>query len=172
MRIILMMLMVLPVLAYAGASYCPLPPKPKPHHETYHPVVHQKPSVKVDVAASNEVAQTLSIESPKQAPSVGQGSIFIPECGAGGNGGGSNSSGSAFLGFAYVPAWCQDFKYAAWLWSVGDYEGACRVMAESKVGKRAAKHGIPAPKCVPPEQKTSNVTQEQLEVAFKEAIKK
>lgn len=100
--------------------------------------------------ASSSANNALNVSEVRQAPSVSAGSVFIPECGAGGSAGGSDRSGSAVFGWAYVPAWCQDFKYAAWLWSVGDHEGACKVMAESKPGKRAAKKGISAPSCVPP----------------------
>jgi hypothetical protein len=100
--------------------------------------------------ANQDNAQSIDVGGD-ETTALGQGSVFIPECGAGGNAGGSNNGKAGFLGFAYVPAWCQDFMYAKFLMAAGDYEAACRVMAESKPGKRAAEKGIAAPKCSKPE---------------------
>jgi hypothetical protein len=99
--------------------------------------------------ASADASNSLTVNGDRSV-ALGQGSIYIPACAAGGNAGGGDNGAVGFLGFAYIPAWCQDFQYAAFLISVGDYDGACAVMAASKVGKRAAKNGV-VPKCVKPE---------------------
>ncbi len=107
----------------------------------------QQQSQAVSQSASQANSQSVNFDGSDRSVALGQGSIYIPDCGAGGNAGGGDNGSVGFLGWTYVPAWCQDFQYAAWLLSVGDYEAACEVMAKSKVGKRAAKKGIRAPVC-------------------------
>lgn len=146
---LLYVLALLPFVAFATDKHPPKqPPAPPPVSAKAEAAAQASAeSVAMAVANNEGISQSVNIQDRAQAPSVSQGAVFIPECGVGGNAGGSSSGGSGFLGFAYVPAWCQDFKYAAWLLSVGDYEAACEVMAKSKVGKRAAKKGIRAPVC-------------------------
>jgi hypothetical protein len=161
MKSLIVFLFAFPLAAYATGTPPPPPHDPSQEQEQGQA---QEQSQAQDQAQGQEQGQSQSasadnagnsqvvnFEDRKQAPSIGQGSIFIPECGAGGNGGGSSSNGSAFFGIAYVPAWCQDFKYAAFLMAAGEYEAACQVMAASKPGKRAAKRGIELPACAKPQ---------------------
>lgn len=151
-------LLFVPMLAMATDNPPPDPwPMPPPieqrqrQHQGQEQAQKQAQHQTQTASANNEgVSQSVTFSEGNQAPSLGQGSVFIPECGAGGNAGGSGSGGAGFLGFAYVPAWCQDFKYAAWLISVGDKELACLVMSRSKVGERARDKGLRDPICVPP----------------------
>lgn len=102
------------------------------------------------IASANNAGNSQSMNFDDRSVALGQGSIYIPDCAAGGNAGGGDNGAVGFLGFAYIPAWCQDFMLAKFLFSAGEYEAGCAVMAASKPGKRAAKKGIVLPKCAKP----------------------
>lgn len=83
----------------------------------------------------------------RQAPAVGQGSFAIQGCSAAGNGGGSNTHGSAFLGFGYTPAECYAFLLAQSYQAVGQSKTACEVLNSTDSAKRAVKRGVKLPDC-------------------------
>lgn len=96
-------------------------------------------------ANNNGNSQSVNFKDVRQAPSVAQGSVVIPTCGAGGNAGGSNTSGSAFLGLAYIPAKCYDLMYAGAYAAIGQLQAACDILKGGKFGKRAKRNGITLP---------------------------
>lgn len=127
-------------------------------------------------------SQITNFSSPRQAPSIGQGSFAIQGCGVAGNAGGSQSSGAAFLGFAFTPQQCYDFMLAQAYASVGAERAACEVLNKSKAGRRAEKRGVVLPICstpiLPPASppvsinvQPANCT-EQTDRAFKQCVKK
>lgn len=94
-------------------------------------------------------SQTLEVTSnyERNAPSVGQGSLYIPQCGVAGNAGGSNTSGSAFLGFAFTPADCKLLLTAAAYQAIGMYDAACEMVNQVSVAKKywsSKKEGAPS----------------------------
>jgi hypothetical protein len=101
-----------------------------------------------DAAANNEgVEQAVEFSYPRQAPSVAQGSIAIAGCGAGGNAGGSNTGGAAFLGFSWVTPECHGWTLAQTYAAIGDVKAACEVANSQKAARRAAKRGATLPDC-------------------------
>lgn len=95
-------------------------------------------------------AQTVNqhYEQPRQAPAVAQGSIIPPSCGAGGNAGGSNSHGAAFLGFSWVTADCHRYIAAQNYMALGMPDFACEILNTTKTAKRVVRElGIPLPDC-------------------------
>lgn len=101
-------------------------------------------------SSSGGNSQSLSMDNPRQAPAISQGSFAIQGCGVAGNLGGSNTSGAGFLGFGFTPEQCYDFMLAQAFQSLGAYEAACKVLNASRAGKRAAERGVTLPKCTPP----------------------
>jgi hypothetical protein len=83
----------------------------------------------------------------RQAPSVAQGSFAIQGCGAAGNAGGSNTHGSAFMGFGFTPAECYAFLLAQSYQAVGERKAACEILNSTKTAQRAAKRGVKLPDC-------------------------
>jgi len=117
-------------------------------------------------SANNEgVSQSVNTEAVRQAPSVGQGSFAIVGCGAAGNAGGSNSHGSAFLGFGFTPAECYKYMTAASYQAIGEYDTACLILNTTKAAKRAAKDGVVLPNCKRPAPvvETEYVTRAELQ---------
>lgn len=133
-------------------------------------------------AVGGDQATTVTVEGDtyrqvRQAPSVAQGSIVIQTCSAGGNAGGSNTSGSAFLGFAYITASCYDLSYAAAYAALGQRQAACDILRTSKRGKKYEKRGVTLPAiCLEPAPAVVNtenyVTKEALDRAFRKSISK
>lgn len=128
---------------------------------------------------------------PRQAPSLGQGSISIAGCGASGNAGGSNTHGAAFLGLAWTPADCKLLLAAAAYQALGMYDAACEMVnGVSTVKKQWKALGKSPPLCaVKPADKPAdppvvvNVTQttptpaacattESVEKAFQQCVSK
>lgn len=99
--------------------------------------------------ANNEgVDQALSITNPRNAPGLGQGSLYIPECGAAGNAGGSNTHGAAFLGFAWTPRDCKLLQTAAAYAALGMKNTACEMVNGTSAAKARFKElGIHPPIC-------------------------
>lgn len=81
------------------------------------------------------------------APAVAQGSIGIVGCGAGGNAGGSNSHGAAFLGLSFVTPECHGWSLANAYLAIGERQAACEVLNTQKAAKRAKKRGAKLPDC-------------------------
>ncbi|MGC3959584.1 MAG: hypothetical protein QM813_17040 [Verrucomicrobiota bacterium] len=93
-------------------------------------------------------AQSVSFDYPRMAPSTAQGSLAIAACGAGGNAGGSNTHGSAFLGLAWTPEDCKLLLAAQAYQAIGMPDAACEMVnGISSVQKRWKALGVPAPKC-------------------------
>lgn len=113
----------------------------------------------------NNASQAISFDYPKLAPSTSQGSLMVGTCGAGGNAGGSNSNGSAFLGIAYTPADCKLLLAAAAYQALGMWDSACEMInGISAVKARWKALGTTPPSCqvkppvqVPPEAPTPAV---------------
>lgn len=96
----------------------------------------------------NNASQSTEFNYPRQAPSVGQGSIAIAWCGAGGNAGGSNSHGAAFLGVAFTPADCKLLLAAAAYQALGMWDSACEMVnGISAVKARWKALGANPPSC-------------------------
>lgn len=96
----------------------------------------------------NNASQSTEFNYPRQAPSVGQGSIAIASCGAGGNAGGSNSHGAAFLGVAFTPADCKLLLAAAAYQALGMWDSACEMVnGISAVKARWKALGANPPSC-------------------------
>jgi hypothetical protein len=72
--------------------------------------------------------QSTNVTYPRQAPSIGQGSLAIAGCGAGGNAGGSNTRGAAFLGIAFTPRDCKLLLAAAAYQAIGMADAACEMV--------------------------------------------
>lgn len=117
----------------------------------------------VDVAFAPELAQAqtntvnasnagisndtdVTISAPRQAPSLGQGAIIPSGCGAGGNAGGSNTHGAAFLGVAFTTDECYLFLLGEKFASIGMPDTACDIWLQTKSAKRAFK-GKELPSC-------------------------
>jgi hypothetical protein len=86
----------------------------------------------------------------RQAPSVFQGGIAVAGCQAGGNAGGSNTRGSAFLGFAFTPEECYAFMLAQAYQAVGQSRAACELINTTNAARRAQKRGFTPPSCQDP----------------------
>lgn len=99
-------------------------------------------------AASSDNA--VSIETPRQAPALSQGSFAIQGCAVAGNAGHSSASGGGFLGFGFTSAQCYDFMLAQAYASVGALAAACEVLNTSRAGQRASARGVKLPECSPP----------------------
>ncbi len=99
-------------------------------------------------ANSNSGGNSLAVTTvnPRQAPSVGQGSLYIPSCGVAGNAGGSRDSGSAFLGFAFTPKDCKLLLVAAAYQALGMVDSSCLLLNETSVAKKL--WGNKPPPCV------------------------
>ena len=125
-------------------------------------------------AVDNDVEVTVNAGTTyrqvRQAPSIAQGSFAITGCSVGGNAGGSNKNGAAFLGFGWTPKECYAFMLAQAYQSIGQYEAVCDILRNTKTGKRMERDGIELPECKPevvvvvPQE--DYVTQEELERAF------
>lgn len=150
------------------------------------------------VNSGNNADQSVAFDYPKLAPSVGQGSLMIGSCGAGGNAGGSNSNGAAFLGIAYTPADCKLLLAAAAYQALGMWDSACEMVnGISAVKARWKALGVSAPSCrvsppvpvvppvappvsvvvQPPQQApavdlSTYATKAELEAAFKRSVGK
>jgi hypothetical protein len=125
------------------------------------------------------VTSQYSYTERARAPSVGQGSFAISGCAVGGNAGGSNIHGSAFLGFGWTPQECYKFMLAQAYQSVGEKKAVCDILRNTKVGRRLQKDGVELPECVEqvvviatpvapaPVDLTPYATKEELNRAFR-----
>lgn len=119
--------------------------------------------------AGNSQAITLNSKYERNAPSVGQGSLYIPQCGAAGNAGGSNTHGSAFLGFAWTPDDCKLLLAAAAYQSLAMYDSACEMLnAVSVVKKRWVELDAKPPSCAVKQEtiKLSDYAQPEFDPAL------
>jgi hypothetical protein len=129
-------------------------------------------------ASNGDMSTTVNVEGDtyravRSAPSVAQGAIVIQTCSAGGNAGGSNTSGSAFLGFAYITGSCYDLSYAAAYAALGQKQAACDILRTSKRGKNYTKRGVTLPAvCSEPAPAVEYATKESVDRMFKRAVSK
>jgi hypothetical protein len=98
---------------------------------------------------AGSLSTSYSYTEARRAPSIGQGSFAISGCSVGGNAGGSNIHGSAFLGFGWTPQECYKFMLAQAYQSVGEKKAVCDILKNTKVGRRLEKDGIKLPECLP-----------------------
>ena len=134
-------------------------------------------AVVAEGAVDNDVDVTVNAGTTyhqvRQAPSIAQGSFAITGCSVGGNAGGSNKNGAAFLGFGWTPKECYAFMLAQAYQSIGQYKAVCDILRNTKVGKRMERDGIELPQCLPevvaipvaPDM-SQYATKEELERAF------
>jgi hypothetical protein len=173
MKRLFLILAVLPALALA-TNTPPPPPAPKQHqhqqqaqyqrqHQAQVQQQAQQIAVAVDsrsssassatgtgTATANNAGNAQTVVTERSAPALGQGSFAIQGCGVAGNAGGSQTGGSAFLGFGFTPEQCYDFQLAQAYASLGAYKSACEVLNASRAGQRAKKRGVSLPECAPP----------------------
>lgn len=92
---------------------------------------------------------SLTLNYERSAPGLGQGSLYIPQCGVAGNAGGSNSNGAGFLGVAWTPKDCKRLLAAAAFQSLGMYDAACEQLMTVSVVRDyyAAKPASERPNC-------------------------
>ena len=153
-------LLLLPTIALASGA--PEPPKAQSQGQAQGQMQGQETTVSVDansgastdaISDSNSFSESGSSSelSYRGGTSLGQGAVFIPTCGAGGNAGGSDGTKAAFLGFAYITAKCYDLTYAAAYAALGQRQAACDILRMGRYGKGARKRGIPLPEvCAEP----------------------
>ena len=118
--------------------------------------------------------------SPRQAPSVAEGSIIISGCAVSGNAGGSNTHGSAFLGIGFTTPECYAFILAQAYQAVGEKQTACQILNTTNAAQRAIKRGITLPTCQPVPEKvvvvekqvTGTYTHEQVDEIVRKAVQK
>lgn len=142
------------VFAWSPDSYATnTPPKP-PQHPPVDVDVSAKAlavagaKVDVDVDAGSEsisnavnegVDQDVSIAYPRQAPSLGQGSMYLVGCGLSINGGGSQTGGAAILGVNIITPYCRDQAQIAREAALGNVKTACEMDRLTRAGKRNLK---------------------------------
>jgi hypothetical protein len=103
-----------------------------------------------DANAASDAHNDLSITSNVQrsAPSLAQGGLFIGDCGAGGNAGGSNTHGAGFLGLTWTPKDCKLLLAAQAFHAIGMSDEACRMVTGiSAVQARYKELHLDAPTC-------------------------
>jgi len=111
----------------------------------------------------------VSYVQARSAPSMGQGSFAISGCSVGGNAGGSNTSGSAFLGFGWTPLECYKFMLAQAYQAIGEKQAVCDILRKTKAGEALIKEGVELPTCEPEIVITANCNTEGCAEAAKAA---
>lgn len=76
--------------------------------------------------ATSSNNQSISYEY-RTPGSLAQGSLMIGDCGAGVNGGGSNTNGAGFLGITWTPEDCKLILAAKVFIALGMYDSACEM---------------------------------------------
>lgn len=124
----------------------------------------------VDGGAGGSVGDIeVSYVQARSAPSMGQGSFAITGCSVGGNAGGSNTSGSAFLGFGWTPLECYKFMLAQAYQAIGEKQAVCDILRKTKAGEALIKEGVELPTCEPEIVITANCNTEGCAEAAKAA---
>lgn len=144
------LLLLIPAMAFATVKP-DLPAKPV-QTTTAAAQSHSESSATSDSQSNaNSGGNVLAINqtTERQAPSLGQGSLYAGDCGAGANGGGSNTSGAAFLGVQYTTHDCYLLKAAQSYMALGMPDAACDMLNGLKaVQKRYKALGKEPPPCV------------------------
>jgi hypothetical protein len=135
-----------------------------------------------DSTSTADNALTLNTTVERSAPSIAQGSLYIGDCGGAANGGGSNSNGAGFLGFAWTPKDCKILLAAAAFRAIGMADASCDMInALSVVKDRYKELGIKPPPCVskpdpvplpPADVATREYVREVVDRAFTKAVSK
>lgn len=157
MRLIAIALLT-PAVAFAGNSHRPPQATADATSKASAAVtarqVSEQAQGQTQSASADNAGNTQTVNAndytPRQAPSVAQGSIAIVGCGAGINGGGSNTHGSAFLGIAWTPADCMALQLAQAYQALGHDRAACQVLNSTKAARRAQRRGLEPPTCADP----------------------
>jgi hypothetical protein len=105
--------------------------------------------------AGNTQSSVYAVE--RSAPPVGPGVIAPNGCGAGAQGGGSNTRGAMMAGFAWTTDECYAFILAQSFQAIGDRTSACEILLTTNAAKRAIKRGATFKQCV-----TTVVTREPV----------
>lgn len=114
----------------------------------------------------------------RSAPAIGLGVIAPNGCGAGVQGGGSNTKGAMLAGFAWTTDECYAFILAQSYQAIGQTQAACEILSTTNAAKRAAKRGVTLPACTPPApvtlivQQPGTYTQEQVDIIVKKMLRK
>jgi hypothetical protein len=194
-RSLFLAIALLPALALANGKHPTKPPKPAPAPTTATTATSSADAVATSSAeqaqgqqqgqvqgqgqqqsanASNEgVSVSSTTTYQRQAPSTAQGSLMIGSCGAGGNAGGSNTRGSAFLGLAWTPADCKLLLAAAAYQAIGMNDAACEMIngiSTVKARWKALKATPPSCAVTPATDLTQYVTKDQLAESQKRII--
>jgi hypothetical protein len=101
-------------------------------------------STSTSAVETGPVTQSLDVAGDHSV-TVAQGAQVLYGCGASVNGGGSNGSDAAFLGFQWVTKFCKDAQMAAFYFGLGDYQTACDILRTGAWGKQAEKRGVKLP---------------------------
>jgi hypothetical protein len=136
-----------------------------------------------DSTSTADNALTLNTTVERSAPSIAQGSLYIGDCGGAANGGGSNSNGAGFLGFAWTPKDCKILLAAAAFRAIGMADASCEMINALSVVKERFKELKQAPPpCVtkpdpvpaaPRDPDLSKfATKEELDRAFRASVGK
>jgi len=112
---------------------------------------------------------------------VGLGIIAPNGCGAGIQGGGSNTRGAMLAGFAWTTSECYAFILAQAYQAVGQLEAACELLNTTNAARRATARGFKLPVCVVQVREVTKVvtqmvpgtyTQEQVNAIVQKAVRK
>jgi hypothetical protein len=108
--------------------------------------------------------------------------IIAPNgCGAGAQGGGSNTRGAMMAGFAWTTDECYAFILAQSYQAIGQLKAACELLNTTNAAKRASKRGFALPSCEPEVREVTRVvtqsvpgtyTQEQVNAIVRKAVSK
>ncbi len=113
----------------------------------------------------------------RSAPGVGLGVIAPNGCGAGAQGGGSNTRGAMMAGFAWTTDECYAFILAQSFQAIGDRQSACEILLTTNAAKRAVKRGAKMACAVQVTtlvtvQQPGVYTREQVEAIVRKAVSK
>lgn len=98
-------------------------------------------------SGGNDMRVETTYRQVRQAPSVSSGALIIPQCGAGGNAGGSNTGGSFIMGFSWTRQDCIDFLVSSHYEAMGYRQAACHMIN----GTRAARKSFRRQNVTPPD---------------------
>lgn len=87
----------------------------------------------------NQQDISINHEAVRQAPSIAQGAVMPSGCGVGGNAGGSQPGGAAFVGFSFTTEECYLLLYAAAYNAIGMPDTSCDLLNSSDTTQKAMK---------------------------------
>lgn len=105
-------------------------------------------SASTNSAASNG-GNTLVTNEVRQAPALIAGSLIVPQCSNGANGGASAPGGGAFAGVIWSPKECKLLRAAGALQALGLYSDACRIVVRlDSVQSLYKQFNLSTPDCI------------------------